>query len=149
MDAVFGPENFRNEISWRRSNPKSLNTINFANCRDILLRYTKTETAIFNKVFGEHDPDYVDKACKYHDKDGSRYRLLPLLNPNDNRPNLTYEFLGITRVWRWTRERMEEAYRTGLVVQLKPGAGPAIQAVSRRQQGTHNIQRLERHSPNR
>jgi DNA modification methylase len=124
MDAVFGAQNFRNEISWRRSNPKSLSTLNFPNCRDVILRYTKTESFTFNKVFGEHDPEYVRTAYKYTDAGGRRYRLLPLLNPNDDRPNLTYEFLGVTRVWRWTRDRMEKAYKEGLVVQLKPGAVP-------------------------
>jgi hypothetical protein len=74
-------------------------------------------------VYAEHDPEYVDKAYRFNDNSG-RYRLLPLLNPNDNRPNLTYEFLGVTRVWRWTKERMEKAYHEGLVVQLKPGAVP-------------------------
>ena len=78
----------------------------------------------FHKVFVEHDPAYVDKAYKYADEDGRRYRLLPLLNPSRDRPNLTYEFLGITRVWRWTRERMQQAYEDGIVVQLKPGAVP-------------------------
>ena len=124
MDAVFGPTNFRNEISWNRSNPKSLHKVNFPNCRDVILRYSKTDRCIFNKVFAEHDLSYVDKAYRYTDEDGRRYRLLPLLNPNDNRPNLTYEFLGVTRVWRWTKERMQAAYEDGLVVQLKPGAVP-------------------------
>lgn len=124
LDAIFGSENFRNEISWRRSNPKSHGKINFSNCRDVIFRYTKTDNFVFNKVFGEHDPNYVEKAYKYKTKDGRRYRLLPLLNPNDNRPNLTYEFLGVTRVWRWTKERMQKAYDEGLVVQLKPGAVP-------------------------
>ena len=124
MDAVFGSENYRNEVSWRRSNPKSLSRVNFPNCRDIILRYSKSRRCTFNKVFGEHDPEYVRKAYKYADPDGRRYRLLPLLNPNDDRPNLTYEFLGVTRVWRWTRERMEKAYRDGIVVQLKPGSVP-------------------------
>lgn len=124
LDAVFGAERFRNEISWRRSNPKSLSTINFPNCRDIILRYTKGDSFTFNKVYGEHDPAYVKKAYRYTETDGRRYRLLPLLNPNDNRPNLTYEFLGVTRVWRWTRERMQKAYEEGLVIQLKPGAVP-------------------------
>ena len=32
MDAVFGVRNFRNEISWRRSNPKSHGKTNFPNC---------------------------------------------------------------------------------------------------------------------
>ena len=63
-------------------------------------------------------------AATFGLRSGRRYRLLPLLNPNNDRPNLTYEFLGVTRVWRWTRERMEQAYRDGIVVQLKPGAVP-------------------------
>lgn len=124
LDSIFGKENYRNEISWRRSNPKSLGSINFANCRDIIFRYTKSNEFVFNKIYGEHNPSYVEKAYKYTDSDGRRYRLLPLLNPNDDRPNLTYEFLGINRVWRWTKDRMEKAYKIGLVVQLKPGAVP-------------------------
>ena len=124
MDTVFRKENFRNELSWRRSNPKSHGSVNFPNCRDIILRFSKTGQAVFNPIYAEHDPDYVAKAYRYTDSDGRRYRLLPLLNPNQNRPNLTYEFLGITRVWRWTRQRMEKAYADGIVVQLKLGAVP-------------------------
>ena len=124
LDTVFGARNFRNEISWVRSNPKSNSTVNFPNSRDIILRYSKSRQCRFNKVYREHDPEYVRKAYKYTEPDGRRYRLLPLLNPNDNRPNLTYEFLGITRVWRWTKERMQQAYDDGIVVQLKPGAVP-------------------------
>ncbi len=124
MDVVFGAGNFRNEVSWNRANPKSLHTVNFPNSRDIILRYSKSDKATFHKVFTAHDPAYVDKAYKYTDEDGRRYRLLPLLNPSSDRPNLTYEFLGVTRVWRWSRERMQKAYEDGVVVQLKPGAVP-------------------------
>ena len=124
MDAVFGHGNYRNEISWNRANPKNLHSANFPDNRDVLLRYSKGDTATFHKVFVDHDPAYVAKAYKYTDVDGRRYRLLPLLNPNKDRPNLTYEFLGVTRVWRWTRERMQKAYEDGIVVQLKPGAVP-------------------------
>lgn len=124
LDSIFGIENYRNEISWRRANPKSNTTNNFANSRDVILRYSKTNGAIFNAIYGEHDPEYVAKAYHYVDESGKRYRLLPLLNPNDDRPNLTYEFLGVKRVWRWTKDRMEKAYQDGLIVQLKPGAVP-------------------------
>ncbi|MDE2775287.1 MAG: site-specific DNA-methyltransferase [Chloroflexota bacterium] len=58
------------------------------------------------------------------DEDGRRYQLTSVTNPNKNRPNLTYEFLGITRVWRWTKERMQKAYEDGIVLQTKPGAVP-------------------------
>ena len=123
MDTIFGAQNFRNEIIWQRSNPKSHISINLPTSTDSILRYTKSDKAIYHQPYGEHNPDYVDSAYKYHDEQG-QYRLLPLLNPNDNRPNLTYEFLGVKRVWRWTRERMQKAYEDGLVVQLKPGAVP-------------------------
>jgi len=123
LDAIFGPLGFRNEIIWRRSNPKSLASVNFPTCTDTILRYAKGAKPTFNPIFEAHDPAYVEKAYRFSEG-GRPYRLLPLLNPNDNRPNLTYEFLGVTRVWRWTRERMQDAYEAGLVVQLKPGAVP-------------------------
>ena len=123
LDAIFGPTNFRNEIIWKRSNPKSHISINFPTCTDTILRYTKSSKATYHQPYEDHDPDYVESAYKYKDENGA-YRLLPLLNPNDNRPNLTYEFLGVTRVWRWTKERMQKAYDDGIVVQLKPGAVP-------------------------
>ncbi len=123
LDAVFGARNFRNEIVWKRSNPKSHGSRNFSTASDTILRYSKTDDFFFKQPYEEHDPAYVEKAYRFSDQRG-KYRLLPLLNPNDNRPNLTYEFLGVTRVWRWTRERMQAAYEDGLVVQLKPGAVP-------------------------
>ena len=123
LDAVFGPINYRNEIVWKRSNPKSLASINFPTCTDTILRYAKGSRPTFHQLYETHDPEYVESAYRYEDERGV-YRLLPLLNPNDNRPNLTYEFLGVTRVWRWTRERMQKAYEAGVVVQLKPGAVP-------------------------
>jgi site-specific DNA-methyltransferase (adenine-specific) len=124
MDGIFGSSYFRNEISWRRSQPKGHARRNFANSRDILLRYTKTNDWTFNPQYKEHDPAYVEKFYRFADPDGRRYRLGDITNPNKNRPNLTYEFLGVRRVWRWTRDRMQKAYDDGLIVQTRPGAVP-------------------------
>ena len=123
LDAVFGFVNYRNEIIWKRSNPKSLGSINFPTCSDTIFRYSKSNAFTFHQPYETHDPEYVESAYRYTDEKG-RYRLLPLLNPNDNRPNLTYEFMGVTRVWRWTRARMQQAQADGLIVQTKPGAVP-------------------------
>ena len=124
LDAIFGVENFRNEISWKRSQPKSHTTVNFPNCRDIIFRYSKTDSVKFNKVYGQHDPEYIEKFYRFKDANGRRYRLGDITNPNKNRPNLTYEFMGVTRVWRWTKERMHKAYEDGIIYQSKPGAVP-------------------------
>ncbi|HVZ65715.1 MAG TPA: DNA methyltransferase [Lacunisphaera sp.] len=123
LDAVFGIQHYANEIIWKRSNPKSHGSINFPTCSDTIFRYTKGDNFVFHQPYESHDPEYVESAYRYSDSKG-RYRLLPLLNPNDNRPNLTYEFLGVTRVWRWTRERMQQALADGLIVQTRPGAVP-------------------------
>ena len=69
MDSIFGNANFRNQISWKRSNPKSLRAVNFPNNRGIILRYSKADKVTFHKLFVEHDPDYVDKAYKYTDEE--------------------------------------------------------------------------------
>ena len=74
-----------------------------------------------------HDPAYVQKFYKNVEPEtGRRYQLDNLVNPNRDRPNLTYEFLGVTRVWRWTKDRMQAAYEDGLVVQKRPGAVPRL-----------------------
>ena len=126
LDAVFGPERFGNEISWLRSQPKSHTSINFPNCRDVILRYTKGNNPKFFKVYTAHDPKYLKKFYRFQDPDGRRYRLGDLTNPNKDRPNLTYEFLGVTRVWRWTKDRMQKALEEGRIVQSKPGSVPAF-----------------------
>ncbi len=41
--------------------------------------------------------------------------LSDLSNPNRDRPNLTYEWNGHMRVWRWTKERMQEAHDNSLI----------------------------------
>jgi site-specific DNA-methyltransferase (adenine-specific) len=124
LDGVFGAKNFRNEISWKRSQPKSHTSVNFPNCRDIIFRYSKGDSVTFNKVYGQYDPEYLEKFYRFTDEKGRRYRLGDITNPNKNRPNLTYEFLGVTRVWRWTKERMQKAYDDGIIYQSKPGSVP-------------------------
>jgi site-specific DNA-methyltransferase (adenine-specific) len=125
LDGVFGKENYRNEISWKRSQPKSHTISNFSNNRDIIFRYSKTDTVKFHKVYGEYNPEYIEKFYRFADEDGRRYRLDNLANPNKNRPNLKYEFLGVTRVWRWTKDRMQKTYDAGLIHQSKSGGVPA------------------------
>ena len=141
LDAVFGNRNFRNEIIWQRTSAKGLMTRQLPTNHDIILVFQKTTTAIWNvdSTFLPYDEGALDPktAAKYshRDPDGRRYQLSDLTNPNRNRPNLTYEFLGITKVWRWTKERMQAAYDEGLVVQPRPGAVPRMKRYLDEQRG--------------
>jgi DNA modification methylase len=137
MDAIFGPEHFVNEIVWKRTSAKGLAFTRFAGDHDTILRYSRSDKWIWNPVYTKHDPKYIQKFYRFIEpKTGRRYTLDNLLNPNKNRPNLTYEFLGVTRVWRWTKERMLEAFKNGLVIQSSPGHVPRLKRYLDEQEGT-------------
>lgn len=135
LDAIFGEERFGNEIVWQRSNPKGLAFTRFARNHDVILRVTNSDKAVWNPIYTAHASDSVKKHYNRRDADGRLYQLTSLTNPNKDRPNLTYEFLGVTRVWRWTRERMQKAYEDGLVVQSKPGNVPRFKRYLDEQKG--------------
>lgn len=127
LDRLFGFDNFRAEIIWRRINAKELAFRGFPQNHDSILYFTKGKDFTWNRPFRKHDPDYVTKFYRNIEPGtGRRYMLDNLTNPNHDRPNLAYEFLGVNRVWRWTKDRMQQAYETGLIVQSKPGAVPRL-----------------------
>ena len=141
MDSIYGVGNFRNEIIWERTFPKGLMTRRLPTSHDLLLAYQKSDAATWNAdaIFLPYDESNLDDKTRSQysrfDDDGRRYQLTSLLNPNKDRPNLTYEFMGVTRVWRWTKERMEEAYEQGLVVQTAPGRAPRYKRYLDQQRG--------------
>lgn len=130
LDAIFGADLFRNEIIWDRTGSKGYATRRLSANHDVLLAYGRTTAATWNPdaVFTPYDEEDLDPkiAGKYRhvDSDGRLYRLADLTGPNDPRPNLTYEVMGVTRRWRWSRERMDQAILDGVVVQTKPGTVP-------------------------
>jgi adenine specific DNA methylase Mod len=142
LDSIFGANCFRNEIVWQRGTPRGHAFTRFASAHDVIFFYSKDVAAsIWNEtaVFIAYDLANLDEktAGKYYQKDpdGRLFRYTSLINPNSNRPNLTYEFLGVTRVWRWTKERMHAAYEAGEVVQTRPGAVPQYKRYLDEQRG--------------
>ena len=116
MDSVFGGDRFRNDVVWRRTSAKGLSTRNYPRNHDVLLYYSNGESPTWNTPFRPHDPEYIRKSYRYTDPEtGRRYRADNLANPNRDRPNLTYEWNGHLRVWRWTKERMQDAHDRGLL----------------------------------
>ena len=141
LDGVFGKENYQNEIIWQRTTAKSLMSTKLPSNHDTLLFYRRGSAFTWNEaaIFNRYDEDDLDEKTtskyKHRDEDGRLYRLDSLINPSHNRPNLTYEFLGVTKVWRWTRERMQAAYVAGLVVQTNPGTIPQLKRFIDEQRG--------------
>jgi adenine specific DNA methylase Mod len=136
LDGIFGAERFTNEIIWNRTAAKGHAFTRFASSHDVVLAYRKSEPSTWNALYAAHSDKYVQSHySSIEEGTGRRYQLDNLINPNPNRPNLTYEFLGVTRVWRWTKDRMRAAYEAGIVVQPSPGSVPRLKRYLDEQEG--------------
>jgi DNA modification methylase len=75
MDEIFGYENFRNEIVWKRMAGVKGNVKNgFPHLTDVVLFYSKSESIVFKAQYKPLDPEYVKKFYKYIDENGRLYR---------------------------------------------------------------------------
>lgn len=79
MDAVFGHENFRNEVIWRRTGAHG-RAKRWGPIHDSILFYTKGNRYTWNRVHEEYDPAYIEKFYRFNDERG-RYRLVTLDGP--------------------------------------------------------------------
>jgi len=128
MDAVFGPQFFRNEIIWKRSHAHSdtkQGAQHFGRITDTLLFYSKGTRTIWNSLYKPYDEKYIERDYRRVDPDGRRYRIDNLQGPGGAaKGNPSYEVMGVTRFWRYSREKMEQLIADGRVIQTRPGAVP-------------------------
>jgi adenine specific DNA methylase Mod len=130
MDAIFAPQHFRTEIIWKRSSAHSdakQGRRQHGRIHDVILFYTKSDQWTWNQVYGPYDQEYIDQFYRHVEPEtGRRYRLGDLTGPGGSaKGNPSYEVMGVTRYWRYTREKMQGLIDQGRVVQTRPGAVPA------------------------
>jgi len=78
MDSIFGAQNFRNEIVWKRSSAHSdtgQGARHFGRISDSLLFYAKSSENTWNQQYVPYDPEYVARDYRRQDPDGRRYRI--------------------------------------------------------------------------
>lgn len=110
LDEVFGANNFVNELIWKRSNPHGNQVKRFGSIHDTIFLYSRNKDYIWNPQFDAHDENYIEQFYRFTEENtGRKYRLGPLNNfAGVDRPNLTYEWNGFYRTWRYTKEKMEQ-----------------------------------------
>lgn len=127
LDATFGPENFRNEIVWKRTSSHN-DSRRFGRIHDVLFLYSKSKDYKFNVLKRPLDESYVNKVYRLVDSNGRRYRLDNISAPGGRGP--VYEWGGKTQAWRFTKEKMEELHRQGRI-RLYPDGRAMINAYVR------------------
>jgi len=114
LDAVFGPENFRSEIVWRRYGAHN-DSKGYGRVHDTILFYSRGKTPYFEKQHQPYEAEYVAQRFRFADPDGRKWSEQNLASPNP-RPNLTYPFTaknGVTyeppaNGWKYTPEKLRE-----------------------------------------
>lgn len=128
FDEVFGHGNFRNEIVWKRSDAKNdagQGSQHYSRIQDNIFFYSKTDEYTWNPQYVPLSDDYIKNFYRHKDENGRLYKLENMLGPGGAaKGNPVYEVMGVTRAWRYSRERMQRMMEEGLVIQTKPGTVP-------------------------
>ncbi len=129
LDQIFSPVNFRNEIIWKRSSAHSdigQGAKHMGRLHDIIFFYSKSDEFTCNMEFLPYDEEYTSNFYRHIEPGtGRKYTLDNIAGPmGAAKGNPYYEFLGVTRYWRYSKERMQKLFEQGRIVQSKPGAVP-------------------------
>ena len=109
LDSIFGKKNFRNEIVWKRTNPKG-NAKRYASITDTILFYTKGKEYTWNPYRTPLSGETIRKWYVNDDNDGrGPYNRLVLTAPGSPDPEFA--------TWRGVRleKRRWNAPATGVV----------------------------------
>ena len=117
MDEVFGIENFRNDITRVKCNPKNFKRIGYGNEKDMILFYTKGDKPVWNEPHAPFSEQEITRLYPKTDASGRRYTTVPIHAPGETanpRP-----FRGLLppegRHWRTDVRQLEEWDEQGLI----------------------------------
>ncbi|WP_460584732.1 DNA methyltransferase [Hymenobacter arcticus] len=121
LDEVFGYDNFRNEIVWKRTSGHS-DSGRYGNVHDVIFYYAKSsDNLVWNQIYQEYDPDYVTQYYRYSDKDGRKWMSDNLSAAGLKGGGYTYTWRGIKRTWRCPESTMQRLEDEGKIFYTKNG----------------------------
>ena len=126
MDEVFGAENFRNDITRIKCNPKNFSRKGYGNIEDMILFYGKSEAATWREARRPLSDEQAVRLFKKTDADGRRYTTVPLHAPGETtRGKTSQPWRGINppkgRHWRSAPEKLDLLDRQGLIEWSRTG----------------------------
>ncbi len=129
LDEIFGADNFRAEIIWKRTTAHS-DTKDFGTVHDSVLCVAKTKRHAWNPQYRDYDPRYLASKYRYEDPDGRIHRRSDLMASGTRRGLSGLPWRGHDPApkgmhWKFSIERLEELDRAGRIYwPEKPGGVP-------------------------
>jgi DNA modification methylase len=124
LDAIFGAENFLNEIIWKRTHAHS-SSKRCGPVHDVVLLYAKSEHYLWANPKIAHDPEYIEKHFKCTDeKTGRHFAPITLTGSGVRHGDSGKPWKGINptnvrRHWAIPGKVMERLQLSGSTVQEK------------------------------
>lgn len=119
MDEIFGEDNFRSEIIWKRSTAHA-DAAYFGNNYDCIFFYTKNDKAIFNVVYQPYDESYLARFTQV-DSDGRKWESGNLTAKGLQGGGYDYTYKGCHSLWRMPIETMKKLDEQGRLHFTKNG----------------------------
>lgn len=127
LDEIFGANNFINDITRVKSNPKNFSRNAYGNEKDVIYVYSKIEkNNIFNNVLNPISKEKIEKKFSKIDKNGKRYTTVPCHAPGETKNGVTGMkwkdiFPPKGRHWRYSPEELEKLDKDNRIEWSKNG----------------------------
>ncbi|MFZ1574717.1 MAG: site-specific DNA-methyltransferase, partial [Chromatiaceae bacterium] len=126
LDEVFGFDSFINQVVWKRSDAHSdvgQGAKHFGTVHDMLFFYSSSLDHTWNTLYTAlPDTTIAQWYRNIESETGRRYNKADITGPGGAvKGNPVYEWNGITRAWRFSKERMEEMGAQGRLVYTVSG----------------------------
>jgi adenine-specific DNA-methyltransferase len=121
LEEVFGKENFRNEIMWRKSNSPKAQSKSFGNQIDTIYWFAKSDAAPYYKAFKPFDEKSL-KPYSYSDAKG-KFRLIELEAQGVQKTpsRKSFEFKGRTAQWLYSLAQLNDWDASGMIYETGSG----------------------------
>jgi len=110
LDEVFGKDNFRNEIIWRRVYTHS-DANRFGHIHDTLLFYSKSDARTWNDLYTPQDDTYLESHYKMTDDNGRPYQLISM-SAKTGKPEKRVingkEYLPEGNAWKYSQRTIDK-----------------------------------------
>ena len=127
LDEVFGTNNFINDITRVKSNPKNFSRNAYGSEKDVIYIYSKIEkNNIFNNILNPISKEKIEKKFSKIDKNGRRYTTVPCHAPGETKNGVTGTkwkdvFPPKGRHWRYSPEELEKLDKDNRIEWSKNG----------------------------
>lgn len=124
LDDVFGVDNLRNEIIWKRTRAAHSDATYYGKVHDTIFYCTKTNRTIFQNEFTEHEEKYLNRFSK--ELNGRKYMLVPLHGPGQGQARRFFDKMIIPPKGRcWPSQAVIDEYSSKELIELTSNGTPS------------------------